>query len=113
MNKSLESAIISNIKTQFPTAKVYTGLMIEGVSPDCFVINTITDNFALAQSNYRARNTVISVSVIEPTVDITDELVSCLQSFVVEDVTVFPDSLEVTNEDDVIRVFIDLTHIEQ
>lgn len=113
MNKFIESAVISNIKTQFPTAKVYTGKVIEGVAPDNIIVNTISDNFILAQSNYRVRNTVIVVSVVEPTEDITDELVSCLQSFEANGVTHYPDSLDVENEDDVIRVLIDLTHIEQ
>lgn len=113
MNKFIETAVISNIKTQFPTAKIYTGKIVEGVSPNCFIVNTIEDNFILTQGNYRSRHTMISVSVVQPTDDITDELVSCLQSFTVNGVTHFPDTLGVENEDDVIRVFIDLTHIEQ
>lgn len=113
MNKFIESAVISNIKSQFPTAKVYSGRVIEGITPDSFVVNTISDTFELAQNNYRSRHSLIAVSVIQPTEDITDELVSCLESFTINDVTHYPDSLEVDNEDDVIRVFIDLTHIEQ
>lgn len=113
MNKLIESAVISNIKTQFPTNKVYTGKLIEGVTPDCIIVNTISDKFTATQSNYRVRHTIISVSVVEPTQDITDDLVSCLQSFDVGTDTCYPDTLEVENEDDVIRVFIDLTHTEQ
>lgn len=113
MNKFIESAVISNIKTQFPTNKVYTGRIVEGVSPDCIIVNTVADSFTLAQSNYRIRNSVICVSVVQPTEDVTDELVSCLQAFTVDGETYYPDSLDIENEDDVIRVFIDLTHIEK
>lgn len=113
MNKFIESAIISNLKTQFPLAKVYTGKIVEGIESDNFVINTIEDAFEVTQSTYRVRHSFIAVTVVQPSEDITDELVSCLQSFVVDGETFYPDKLEVENEDDAIRVFIDLTHIEQ
>lgn len=113
MNKFIESAIISNVKTQFPTSKVYTGKVVAGIQPNDIVINTVTDNLSLAQSNYRSRHTVISVSMVQPTEDVIDTLVACLQSFTAEGVTHYPDSLEAEDEDSVIRVLIDLTHIER
>ena len=113
MNKFIESTIISNLKSQFPDSKVYTGKVVEGVTPDSIILNTIDDNFELTQSNYRVRHSLIAVSVIQPTEDITDALVSCLQSFKVDGVSYYPDSLQVENEDDVTRVVIDLTHIEK
>lgn len=113
MNKFIETAVISNLKTQFPTAKVYTGKIIEGITPDSIIVNTISDNFIMTDSNYRVRHSMIVVTVVEPSEDITDDLVSCLQSFEANGITHYPDTLDVENEDDAIRVFIDLTHTEQ
>lgn len=113
MNKFIETAVISNIKTKFPDTKVYTGKVIEGVTPDCIIVNTISDRFIVTESNYRVRHSMIVVTVVQPTEDITDELVSCLESFEANGIVHYPDTLDVENEDDAIRVFIDLTHNEQ
>lgn len=114
MNNGIETAIISNLKTQFPSSRIFTGLVIEGIQATDIVVNCIYDEVFLARGNrYWQRHSIIKVTYISPDTTTRDSLITCLQVFTDGGKSFYPDSLEVEEVDGTIEVMIDLSHLER
>ncbi len=114
MNTFVETAIISNLKDAFPNAIVYTGKVIQGVKPNDIILNSVSDEFeVLLGSPLRLRRTSASVSIVNPSENVTDTLVSSLQSFNTENGLIFADTIDISDEDGLIIALVSFIHLER
>jgi hypothetical protein len=114
MNSIIETAVISNLKSKFPSSMIFTGMVVQGIQPDNIIVNTVMDVFNVSLGIYKQRVSSISVTVISPTSDtVVDDLINCLSAFTVDGETYFPEALEVSKSDDTVQVIFDLTYLER
>lgn len=114
MNTYIESAIVANLKAKFPSSRVFTGKVIQGVQADDIIVNCVYDTINLTRgARYWQRESSISVTFVSPTSPtVKDDLIVCLQSFVANGYTHYPDNLILDEEDDSVHVMIELSHVE-
>lgn len=116
MNQHIIDAVVGNILSEFPSANIYTGRVVQGVQADDIIINTVFDTVNVFKGSvYHQREVVIQVTVISPSEDneVVEGLVSCLKSFTANEATHYPDSLDVINSDDKYQVLINLKFLER
>jgi uncharacterized protein DUF6838 len=114
MNKGIETAIISNLQSKFPSSRIFTGLVIEGVQATDIILNCIYDEIFLARGHrYYERHSIIKVTYLSPDDNTRDNLIACLQIFTDNGNSFYPTSLEVEEVDDTMQVMIDLQHLER
>ena len=114
MNANIEKAMIANLVKKFPSSKIYTGKLVQGVKPTDIIVNTVEDEIVVLQgSPLRERTTIASVSYVNPTEDITDDLVDCLQIFETEIDTVYSTSINIQDEDGLTQALVTFTHLER
>lgn len=115
MNSHIETAIVTNLKTKFPLARIFTGKVVQGIAQDDIIVNCVYDDINFFKgSNYRQRESSISVTVIQPTSEtIVDDLADALKSFTTANGNKhYPETLTIDKEDDTVKVLFDIVHIE-
>lgn len=114
MNKGIETAIISNLQAKFPSSRIFTGIVVEGVQATDIILNCVYDEIFLARGHrYWQRHSIIKVTYLAPDENTRDNLISCLQVFTDNGNSFYPTELEVEEVDDTMAVMIDLSHLER
>lgn len=114
MNKGVETSIIANLQSKFPSSRIFTGLVIQGIQATDIVVNCVYDEIFLKRGHrYYQRHSIIKVTYLSPDENTRDNLIACLQHFVANGVDVYPEELDVEEVDDTMEVLLDLTHLER
>lgn len=113
MNQQIETAIISNLKTAFPTARIFTGKVVQGITPTDIIVNTVYDNVNIFKGSiYRQRELTYSVTRVSPVDGDYDLLVNALKKLTVNSFDYFPDSINADYTDDTLQVLVEMKHLE-
>lgn len=114
MNSLIEDSLIKNLKTAFPNSRIFSGKVIQGTLPKDIIYNDVLDEIKPCLGSVaHERHTIVSVSLLGTTATVLlNTLIKAVSFFTIDDLIIYPDSLNIQIENGNISILLDISHVE-